>query len=46
MANDTAKQLFTRLAAEGAMIAALAADSRRCAPCMTWAKTGAATEPP
>jgi UDP-N-acetylmuramyl-tripeptide synthetase len=32
VANDTAKQLFTRLAAEGAMIAALAADSRRCAP--------------
>jgi len=32
VANDTAKQLFARLAAEGAMIAALAADSRRCAP--------------
>jgi UDP-N-acetylmuramyl-tripeptide synthetase len=32
VANETAKQLFTRLAAEGAMIAALAADSRRCAP--------------
>ena len=32
MANDTAKQIFARLAAEGAMIAALAADSRRCAP--------------
>ncbi len=32
MANDTAKQLFTRLATEGAMIAALTADSRRCAP--------------
>jgi len=32
VANDSAKQLFTGLAAEGAMIAALAADSRRCAP--------------
>src|SRR5258707_7154469 len=32
VANDTAKQLFTRLATEGAMIAALTADSRRCAP--------------
>src|SRR5260221_14527958 len=32
VANDNAKQLFARLAAEGAMIGALAADSRRCAP--------------
>src|SRR5260221_12422533 len=32
VANDTAKQLFPRLATEGAMIAALTADSRRCAP--------------
>lgn len=32
VANDTAQHLFARLAAEGAMIAALAADSRRCAP--------------
>ena len=32
VANDNAKQLFARLAAEGAMIAALVADSRRCAP--------------
>lgn len=32
MANDTAKQLFSRFKDQGAMIAALAADSRRCAP--------------
>jgi UDP-N-acetylmuramoyl-L-alanyl-D-glutamate--2,6-diaminopimelate ligase len=32
VANDTPQQLFARLAAEGAMIAGLAADSRRCAP--------------
>src|SRR5437016_3202193 len=29
---DTARALFARLAAEGAMIAALSSDSRRCAP--------------
>jgi UDP-N-acetylmuramoyl-L-alanyl-D-glutamate--2,6-diaminopimelate ligase len=32
VANDNAQQLFARLAADGAMIATLAADSRRCAP--------------
>jgi UDP-N-acetylmuramoyl-L-alanyl-D-glutamate--2,6-diaminopimelate ligase len=32
VANDTAQQLFTRLAADGAVIASLTADSRRCAP--------------
>src|SRR6185295_10785161 len=32
VAETNPQQLFARLAAEGAMIASLAADSRRCAP--------------